>query len=240
MGPSDANYGWESKKKVIPTDKKEQRPSSVSSREVVLLSRKEERRTSTPRVFLNTNWTDRMSRMQSRASAWDQVTRTMDENRRKKWFLRTRRNSVPHSFPREKSSSSQAHTCKTNVHKSNSFKKTSSNKKNYNVYVSIILYLDACIFLSFRITLYELCNLLHLWVFIQWDQIFHFRSRCHNQISSVYVVVVSKLPNPSKNRIWIPNLIMLPPPNTIWDAPLLIIIVPRHKKHFVCVHVIIS
>ena len=36
MGPSDANYGWESKKKVIPIDKKEQRPSFVSSREVVV------------------------------------------------------------------------------------------------------------------------------------------------------------------------------------------------------------
>ena len=51
MGPSDANYGWESKKKVIPIDKKEQRPSFVFSREVVLLSRKEERRTHTRHVF---------------------------------------------------------------------------------------------------------------------------------------------------------------------------------------------
>ena len=58
----------------------------VSSRKVVLSSRKEERRTSTPRVFC-TNWTDRMSRMQSRASVWDQVRRAMDENRRKQWFL---------------------------------------------------------------------------------------------------------------------------------------------------------
>ena len=56
---------------------------------------------------MRSNWMHRMSRMQSRASAWDQVTRTMDENRRKKWFLWTRRNSVPHSFPREKSSSSR-------------------------------------------------------------------------------------------------------------------------------------
>ena len=44
---------------------------------------------------MRSNWSHRMSRMQSRASAWDQVTRTMDENRRKQWYLRTRWNSFP-------------------------------------------------------------------------------------------------------------------------------------------------
>ena len=47
---------------------------------------------------MRSNWMHRMSRMQSRASARDQVTRTMDENRRKKWFLWTRRNSIHHSL----------------------------------------------------------------------------------------------------------------------------------------------
>jgi len=50
------------------------------------LVKKGGKRTSTPRVFC-TNWSHRMSRMRSGASACDQMTRTMDENRTKKWFL---------------------------------------------------------------------------------------------------------------------------------------------------------
>jgi hypothetical protein len=73
----DCNFGLgeeNRRKKWFLQTRRNSVPQFVSSREVVLLSRKEERHTSTPRVFC-TNWSHRMSRTQSRASAWDQVTR---------------------------------------------------------------------------------------------------------------------------------------------------------------------
>lgn len=60
--------------------------------------------------------------------------------------------------------------------------------------------------LKFRIALYELCPFLSLWVFIKWDQNFHFRSNswCQDMDIAisfihvvVHVVVMKKLPNPA-------------------------------------------